>query len=42
MPVGLGYSSMRPGLSIEDRRKIGANVEELLKGEKEAAKAPTP
>ncbi|KAH8100274.1 DOPA-like domain-containing protein [Cristinia sonorae] len=37
----LGYSSTTPGLSLEDRKKIGAHVEHILKGEKEAAKAPS-
>ncbi|KAI0078971.1 hypothetical protein K474DRAFT_747321 [Panus rudis PR-1116 ss-1] len=36
----LGYSSTRPDLSLEERKKLGANVEEILKCEKEAAKAP--
>ncbi|KAI0093841.1 DOPA-like domain-containing protein [Irpex rosettiformis] len=36
----LGYSSTAPGLSLEDRKKIGGHVEHILKGEKEAAKAP--
>ncbi|GBE82804.1 DOPA 4,5-dioxygenase [Sparassis crispa] len=37
----VGYSSTAPALSLEDRRKIGANIEHILKGEKEAAKAPS-
>ncbi|THH20043.1 hypothetical protein EW146_g1223 [Bondarzewia mesenterica] len=37
----LGYSSAAEPLSIEDRKKIGTQVENILKGEKEAAKAPT-
>ncbi|KAI0818651.1 DOPA-like domain-containing protein [Irpex lacteus] len=36
----LGYSSTAPTLSLEDRKKIGAHVEHILKNEKEAAKAP--
>ncbi len=36
----LGYSSTAPTLSLEDRKKIGAHVEHILKSEKEAAKAP--
>ncbi|KAI0315650.1 DOPA-like domain-containing protein [Amylostereum chailletii] len=36
----LGYSSTGPTLSLEDRKKIGAHVENVLKSEKEAAKAP--
>ncbi|KDQ59759.1 hypothetical protein JAAARDRAFT_33332 [Jaapia argillacea MUCL 33604] len=36
----LGYSSTAPKLSIEDRNRIGASVEKILKGEKEAARAP--
>ncbi|KZT74025.1 hypothetical protein DAEQUDRAFT_742728 [Daedalea quercina L-15889] len=37
----LSYSSDAPILSLEDRRKIGVNIERILKGEKEAAKAPS-
>ncbi|OSX64892.1 hypothetical protein POSPLADRAFT_1038840 [Postia placenta MAD-698-R-SB12] len=37
----LGYSSVAPTLSLEDRRKIGTSIERILKGEKEAAKAPS-
>lgn len=37
----LGYSSIAPGISLEDRRKIGAKIENILKYEKEAAKAPS-
>ena len=37
----LGYSLERPQFTLEGRRKLGASVEKLLKGEKEAAKAPT-
>ncbi|EPQ50607.1 hypothetical protein GLOTRDRAFT_50391 [Gloeophyllum trabeum ATCC 11539] len=36
----LGYSSTAPKLSLEERRKIGSNVEKILRGEKEAARAP--
>ncbi|KAF5386945.1 hypothetical protein D9615_002023 [Tricholomella constricta] len=36
----LGYSSKSEPFSLEDRRKLGANIEHLLKGEKEAARAP--
>jgi len=36
----LGYSSEAPKLSLEERRKAGAYLEERLKGEKDAAKAP--
>lgn len=36
----LGYSSEAPQLSLEARRRLGANVEKILEGEKEAAKAP--
>jgi DOPA 4,5-dioxygenase len=36
----LGYSSTAPGLSLEDRRRLGENVEDILKGEDEAAPAP--
>ncbi|KAF5349520.1 hypothetical protein D9756_008994 [Leucocoprinus leucothites] len=35
----LGYSAP-PTLSIEDRLKIGANIETILSADKEAAKAP--
>ena len=37
----LGYSSTAPQLSLEDRKRIGTNVEHILKHEKEAAKAPS-
>lgn len=37
----LGYSSEAPRLSLDDRRNIGANIERILKNEKEAAKAPS-
>ncbi|KAH7911912.1 DOPA-like domain-containing protein [Hygrophoropsis aurantiaca] len=37
----LGYSSDRPDYTIEDRLRIGANVERILRGEKEAARAPS-
>ncbi|KAF8061738.1 DOPA-like domain-containing protein [Lyophyllum atratum] len=36
----LGYSSTTPPFSPEDRRKLGANIEHILKNEKEAARAP--
>ncbi|KAG6827675.1 hypothetical protein H0H92_010806 [Tricholoma furcatifolium] len=36
----LGYSSKAPQFSLEERRKLGANIEYLLKDEKEAARAP--
>ncbi|KAI0035005.1 DOPA-like domain-containing protein [Vararia minispora EC-137] len=36
----LGYSSTVPGLSLEDRKRLGECVEEILKGEEEAAPAP--
>ena len=36
----LGYSSEAPQLSLEARRRLGANVEKILEGEVEAAKAP--
>lgn len=39
--VELGYSSTAPKLTLEERKRIGSNVEQLLKGEKEAAKAPS-
>ncbi|KAL7282939.1 hypothetical protein PYCCODRAFT_1435754 [Trametes coccinea BRFM310] len=37
----LGYSSTAPQLTLEERKRLGANVEQILKGEKEAAKAPS-
>ncbi|KAL1947240.1 hypothetical protein VTO73DRAFT_14201 [Trametes versicolor] len=37
----LGYSSTAPQLTLEERKRLGANVEHILKGEKEAAKAPS-
>ncbi|CDO71870.1 hypothetical protein BN946_scf184940.g17 [Trametes cinnabarina] len=37
----LGYSSTAPKLTLEERKRLGANVEQILKGEKEAAKAPS-
>jgi len=36
----LGYSSATPNLSLDDRRRLGANVENILKHEREAARAP--
>ena len=36
----LGYSSEKPPLSLEARKKLGATVERILEGEKEAARAP--
>ncbi|KAF9036840.1 DOPA-like domain-containing protein [Panaeolus papilionaceus] len=35
----MGYSGT-PSLTLEQRRKLGANIESLLRGEKEAAPAP--
>ncbi|KAL4244169.1 DOPA 4,5-dioxygenase [Abortiporus biennis] len=37
----LGYSTESPGPTLDERKQIGANVERILKGEKEAAKAPS-
>jgi len=37
----LGYSSAGPSLSLDDRRKLGARIEHILKSEKEAARAPS-
>nr|VWO95374.1 DNA topoisomerase 1 (EC (DNA topoisomerase I) [Ganoderma boninense] len=37
----LGYSSTAPKLSLEERKRIGGNVEQILRHEKEAAKAPS-
>lgn len=37
----LGYSSTKTQLTLEERKTIGANVEYILKSEKEAARAPT-
>jgi len=39
--LGLGYSSTREEPSIEERKKLGAKVEDILRREKEAARAPT-
>jgi len=36
----LGYSTRTPDLSLEERRRLGTAVEEILKGEPEAAPAP--
>jgi len=36
----LGYSSETPKPSPDERRKMGAKLEEALKGEKDAAQAP--
>ncbi|KAF9228866.1 hypothetical protein BS17DRAFT_792904 [Gyrodon lividus] len=36
----LGYSAPEPDFTLEDRRRIGANVERILRNEKEAARAP--
>lgn len=36
----LGYSSPNPGLTIEERKRAGATIEDLLHGEPEAAPAP--
>jgi len=38
--LGLGYSSQREPPTLEERRKAGAKVEKILKGEPEAAPAP--
>ncbi|KAH0830178.1 hypothetical protein J3R83DRAFT_1531 [Lanmaoa asiatica] len=37
----LGYSAPEPDFTLDDRRRIGANVERILRGEKEAARAPS-
>ncbi|KAH7890094.1 DOPA-like domain-containing protein [Phlebopus sp. FC_14] len=37
----LGYSAPKPDFTLEDRRRIGSNVERILRGEKEAARAPS-
>ncbi|KZT03468.1 uncharacterized protein LAESUDRAFT_814578 [Laetiporus sulphureus 93-53] len=37
----LGHSSTAPTMSLEGRKKIGVRMEQILKGEKEAAKAPS-
>jgi len=37
----LGYSAPEPDYTLEDRRRIGANVERILRSEKEAARAPS-
>ncbi|KAJ8699204.1 hypothetical protein PTI98_002343 [Pleurotus ostreatus] len=36
----LGYSSTRPSLTLDQRRRLGDNVEKLLLNEKYAARAP--
>jgi DOPA 4,5-dioxygenase len=36
----LGYSSTKKPLTLEERRTIGGNVEQILKSEKDAARAP--
>ncbi|KAG1736937.1 DOPA-like domain-containing protein [Suillus paluster] len=36
----LGYSATEPEYTLDQRRRIGANVERILKGEKEAARVP--
>ncbi|KAG8967269.1 hypothetical protein FRC05_002115 [Tulasnella sp. 425] len=36
----LGYSSPNPGLTIEERKRAGATIEDILHGEPEAAPAP--
>ncbi|TFK65713.1 hypothetical protein BDN72DRAFT_800868 [Pluteus cervinus] len=36
----LGYSSTVPPLTLDERQKLGDNVEKILAGEKEAARAP--
>ncbi|KAG1799353.1 DOPA-like domain-containing protein [Suillus plorans] len=36
----LGYSAPEPEFTLDQRRRIGANLERILKGEKEAARAP--
>ncbi|KAF8129227.1 DOPA-like domain-containing protein [Boletus edulis] len=37
----LGYSAPEPDYTLEERRRIGANVERILRSEKEAARAPS-
>lgn len=36
----LGYSSTTPDFTLDERQKMGEKVEQILKGEKEAAGAP--
>ncbi|KAG0706491.1 DOPA-like domain-containing protein, partial [Suillus ampliporus] len=36
----LGYSTPEPEYTLDQRRRIGASVEHILKGEKEATRAP--
>ena len=36
----LGYSSTTPDFTLDERRKMGEKIEQILKGEKEAARAP--
>ncbi|KIO25574.1 hypothetical protein M407DRAFT_75533, partial [Tulasnella calospora MUT 4182] len=38
--LNLGYSSPNPGLTVEERKKAGATIEDALRGEPEAAPAP--
>lgn len=38
--VEMGYSSEKSQPTLDERRKAGAKVEEILKDEDEAAKAP--
>jgi DOPA 4,5-dioxygenase len=38
--IELGYSVTEPTFTLEERRKLGANVEHILAGEREAARAP--
>ncbi|TFL01123.1 DOPA-like domain-containing protein [Pterulicium gracile] len=36
----VGYSSRAPGFTLKERRKLGAHVENILKDDDQAAKAP--
>ena len=36
----LGYSSTTSDFTLDERRVLGANIEQILRGEKEAARAP--
>ncbi|KAI6111267.1 DOPA-like domain-containing protein [Pisolithus sp. B1] len=38
--TSLSYSAPGPDFTLEERRRIGKNVERILEGEKEAARAP--
>ena len=39
-PTELGYAATKSDFTLDERRVLGANIEQILKGEKEAARAP--